>query len=59
MASTLNEILLYVGTGVITAWGIANIELTKSVVGIFGAISLDTHYIIGSKSYANINIYGC
>ena len=32
----INAVLLYVGSAVITLWGIAHIAPTKSVVGGFG-----------------------
>ncbi len=42
----INSILLYVGAGVITVWGIAHIIPTKSVVNGFGQISQDNRRII-------------
>lgn len=42
----INDILLYVGSAVITLWGIAHIVPTKSVVGGFGPISQDNKRII-------------
>src|SRR4030066_2066148 len=42
----INDILLYVGSAVITLWGIAHIFPTKSVVGGFGPISQDNKRII-------------
>ena len=42
----MNDILLYVGSGVIIAWGIAHIIPTKSVVGGFGSASMDNKRII-------------
>jgi hypothetical protein len=40
------DILLYVGAGVITLWGIAHIVPIKSVVNGFGQISQDNRRII-------------
>ena len=34
-----SDVLLYVGAGVITVWGVAHIVPTKSVVKGFGEIS--------------------
>jgi hypothetical protein len=42
----ISDILLYVGAGVITLWGIAHIIPTKSVVSGFGQISQDNKRII-------------
>ena len=42
----MNDIVLYVGCGVIIAWGIAHIIPTKSVVGGFGSASMDNKRII-------------
>jgi hypothetical protein len=42
----INAILLYVGAGLITLWGIAHIIPTKSVVNDFGQISRDNRRII-------------
>ena len=41
-----NAILLYVGSAIITIWGIAHIAPIKSVVGGFGQISRDNKRII-------------
>jgi len=41
-----NAILLYIGAGVITLWGIAHIVPIKSVVSGFGEISKDNQRII-------------
>ena len=41
-----SEILLYIGSAIITLWGIAHIVPTKSVVSGFGAISQDNKRII-------------
>ena len=37
----INSVLLYVGSTIITLWGIAHIIPTKSIVKGFGEISLD------------------
>ncbi len=42
----LNDILLYIGSAVIIAWGIAHIAPTKGVVAGFGDISADNLRII-------------
>src|SRR4030043_394912 len=42
----ISNILLYVGAGVITLWGIAHIIPTKAVVNGFGQISQDNKRII-------------
>jgi len=42
----ISDVLLYVGAGVITLWGIAHIVPTKSVVSGFGPISQDNKRII-------------
>ncbi len=42
----INDILLYIGSALITIWGIAHIVPTKSVVNGFGAISQDNKRII-------------
>jgi len=41
-----NDILVYLGGAVITAWGIAHIAPTRGVVAGFGAISQDNRRII-------------
>jgi len=42
----INDILLYVGAGAITLWGIAHIASTKKVVAGFGSLSEDNKRII-------------
>ena len=42
----ISDILLYVGAGVITLWGIAHVIPTKAVVNGFGQISQDNKRII-------------
>jgi hypothetical protein len=42
----LNQILLYVGSGVIFLWGIGHVLPTRSVVKDFGEISKDNRLII-------------
>jgi hypothetical protein len=42
----IGDILLYIGSAVITLWGIAHIVPTKSVVSGFGPISQDNKRII-------------
>jgi len=41
-----NQILLYVGSGVIFLWGVGHIIPTRSVVKDFGEISKDNRLII-------------
>ncbi len=48
----INDILLYIGSIVITLWGIAHIVPTKSIVNGFGAISEDNRRIITTESIA-------
>jgi len=45
----ISNILLYVGAGVITLWGIAHIIPTKAVVNGFGEISKDNRRIISME----------
>ena len=45
----IGDILLYVGAGVITLWGIAHIIPTKAVVNGFGQISKDNRRIISME----------
>jgi len=40
------DILVYLGSAIITAWGIAHIAPTRGVVAGFGAISQDNRQII-------------
>ena len=42
----MNDILLYIGSAVVTVWGIAHIVPTKNVVNGFGTISEDNKRII-------------
>jgi hypothetical protein len=42
----LNDILLYIGSGIIIVWGIAHIAPTKGVIAGFGDISADNLRII-------------
>ena len=48
----INEILLYVGAGIILIWGVAHIIPTKAIVSGFGAISEDNKKIITMESIA-------
>ena len=48
----VNDIFLYIGSGIIIFWGIAHIIPTKSIVGGFGAISEDNKKIITMESIA-------
>ena len=41
-----NEILLYIGAGLITAWGIAHLVPTRAIVNGFGDISEDNKKIL-------------
>ena len=42
----INDVLLYIGSGIIILWGIAHIIPTKAIVDGFGAISEDNRRII-------------
>ena len=42
----INDILLYIGSGVIIVWGIAHLIPTKAIVRGFGAITEDNKRII-------------
>ena len=48
----MNEVLLYTGAGIITAWGIAHLVPTAAIVNGFGAISADNKKIITMESIA-------
>jgi len=48
----MNDVLLYVGSGVILVWGIAHLVPTKSIVNGFGSISEDNKKIIAMESIA-------
>ncbi len=41
-----NAVILYVGAGIITLWGIAHLIPTRSIVRSFGDISRDSRLII-------------
>jgi hypothetical protein len=43
------DILMYVGGGIITAWGVTHISPTKGVVAGFGDISQDNRRIIAME----------
>ena len=47
-----NEILLYIGSGLIIVWGVAHLIPTKAIVAGFGAISEDNKRIIAMESIA-------
>ena len=47
-----NELLLYIGSGIIILWGIAHLVPTRSIVNGFGAISEDNKKIIAMESIA-------
>ena len=42
----MNEILIYIGAGIIILWGIAHIIPTKNIVKGFGAISEDNKKVL-------------
>jgi len=46
----MNEILLYIGSGVIIVWGIAHLVPTKAIVNGFGEISEDNKKILAMES---------
>ena len=48
----LNEILLYIGSGLIIIWGVAHLIPTKAIVKGFGSISEDNKRIIAMESIA-------
>lgn len=48
----LNEILLYIGSGLIFIWGVAHLIPTKAIVNGFGSISEDNKRIITMESIA-------
>jgi len=48
----MNEILLYIGAGVIILWGIAHLIPTKSIVNGFGKISEDNKKILAMETIA-------
>ncbi len=48
----INSILLYIGSSLITVWGIANLIPTRAIVRGFGAISEDNKKIITMESIA-------
>ncbi len=41
-----NTVLLYLGSGIITLWGIAHLIPTMSIVRGFGVISVDNRFIV-------------
>jgi len=47
-----NEILIYIGAGIIIIWGIAHLVPTKAIVNGFGAISADNKKILAMESIA-------
>jgi hypothetical protein len=47
-----NEILIYIGSGIIILWGIAHLIPTKAIVNGFGNISADNKKIIAMESVA-------
>jgi hypothetical protein len=48
----MNETLLYIGSGIIIAWGIAHLVPTGAIVKGFGDISPDNKKIIAMESIA-------
>jgi hypothetical protein len=48
----LNEIMLFVGSGLIIVWGVAHLIPTKAIVNGFGPISVDNKRIIAMESIA-------
>ncbi|MGD0794098.1 MAG: hypothetical protein ABR958_00690 [Dehalococcoidales bacterium] len=49
---TTNEILIFIGSGLIILWGIAHLVPTKNIVNGFGNISTDNKKIIAMESIA-------
>ena len=52
----ISEILLYIGSIVITLWGMAHIVPTKPVISGFGGISNDNKRIITMEWIARFSI---
>ncbi|MFC1921509.1 hypothetical protein ACFLYQ_07285 [Chloroflexota bacterium] len=48
----INEVLIYIGSGLIIIWGIAHLVPTKAIVNGFGQISEDNRKIITMESIA-------
>jgi hypothetical protein len=48
----MNEVLVYIGSGVIIMWGIAHLIPTRAIVNGFGAISEDNRKILAMESIA-------
>ena len=48
----MNEVLIYIGSGVIIIWGIAHLIPTKAIVNGFGTISEDNKKILAMESIA-------
>ena len=48
----MNELLLYIGSGVIIVWGIAHLIPTRAIVNGFGEISEDNKKILAMESIA-------
>ena len=48
----MNEILVYIGSGVIIIWGIAHLIPTRAIVNGFGTISEDNRKILAMASIA-------
>ena len=48
----INDLLLYIGSGLIILWGIAHLIPTKPIVNGFGAISEDNKKILAMESIA-------
>ena len=48
----LNEVLLYIGSGIIILWGIAHLIPTRSIVRGFGDLSEDNKKILAMESIA-------
>ena len=42
----LNDILLYIGSGIILLWGLSHVIVTRSVVAGYGDTSADNRHII-------------
>jgi hypothetical protein len=48
----MNEVLVYISSGVIIMWGIAHLIPTRAIVNGFGAISEDNRKILAMESIA-------
>ena len=45
----MNQVMLFLGSGIIALWGIAHLANTKGVLNSFGAISPDTRRVVAME----------